>query len=73
VGVEIALYTFRVNGRQTGLVRRTERTHTLNYERWERGAWVSDPNLARHFYCEGYDLEAVNELEAAHLAAQHPA
>ena len=72
-GLRIEYFTFEVNGRQTGLIRRVwdDVAETLE-DQCVDGAlrrWVADPSLVRHFYPLDYDLVAIDEARAAELAA----
>jgi hypothetical protein len=70
--VTVEFFTFDVNGRQTGLIRKVEADQQLWYERIDAaGTWIDDPSLVRHFYAEGYDLVAIDESRAAELAERY--
>jgi hypothetical protein len=65
-------FTFEIDGRRTGVIRRRETSNRLRFERMERGSWVEDPNLARHFSGiggdEGDEPVEITETEALELA-----
>lgn len=69
--VVVAHFTFEVNGRHTGLLRRTEAGTTLTVEGMDSdGRWVVDIGLMRHFR-DSVDLVAIEELEAKRLAESY--
>lgn len=70
--MSVTYYTFDVNGRHTGLVRRSENhiAQTLTLEHADNGQWVDEPNLIRHFH-EPDDLVQIDRAEADRLAAEY--
>jgi hypothetical protein len=65
-------FVFDVNGRQTGLVRRTrdDEAKTLTLEYVSDGQWFDDPDLIRYFEGFGGDQTDVVSLTREEARAQ---